>query len=55
MGTLAEGSSREPARRRGPAQEEIERILVGWNEINLERARNEDRWEGRRRSQSNAG
>ena len=26
-------------------KEEIERILAGWNEINLERARNEDRWE----------
>lgn len=26
-------------------KEEIERILAGWNELNLERARNEDRWE----------
>jgi bacterioferritin len=26
-------------------KEEIERILVGWNELNLERARNEDRWQ----------
>jgi bacterioferritin (cytochrome b1) len=25
-------------------KEEIERILVGWNELYLERARNEDRW-----------
>ena len=26
-------------------KEEIERILAGWNELNLERARNEDRWQ----------
>jgi bacterioferritin len=26
-------------------KEEIERILAGWNEVNLERARNEDRWD----------
>jgi hypothetical protein len=26
-------------------QEEIERILAGWNELNLEPARNEDRWQ----------
>jgi bacterioferritin len=26
-------------------KEEIERILAGWNEVNLERARNEDRWQ----------
>jgi bacterioferritin len=26
-------------------KEEIERILFGWNELNLERARNEDRWQ----------
>jgi bacterioferritin len=26
-------------------KEEIERILIGWNELNLERARNEDRWQ----------
>ncbi len=26
-------------------KEEIERILSGWNELNLERARNEDRWQ----------
>ena len=26
-------------------REEIERILAGWNELNLERARNEDRWQ----------
>jgi bacterioferritin len=25
-------------------QEEIERILAGWNDLNLDRARNEDRW-----------
>jgi hypothetical protein len=23
----------------------IERILAGWNHLNLERARNEDRWQ----------
>ena len=26
-------------------KEELERILAGWNDLNLERARNEDRWE----------
>jgi bacterioferritin len=26
-------------------REEIERILAGWNDLNLERARNEDRWQ----------
>lgn len=26
-------------------KEEIDRILAGWNELNLERARNEDRWQ----------
>jgi bacterioferritin len=26
-------------------REEIERILAGWNNLNLERARNEDRWQ----------
>jgi bacterioferritin len=26
-------------------KEEVERILAGWNELNLERARNEDRWQ----------
>jgi bacterioferritin len=26
-------------------KEEIERILTGWNELNSERARNEDRWQ----------
>jgi bacterioferritin len=26
-------------------KEEIERILVGWNKLNLERAPNEDRWQ----------
>lgn len=26
-------------------KEEIQRILAGWNELNLERARNEDRWQ----------
>jgi bacterioferritin len=26
-------------------KEEIERILAGWNDLNLERARNEDRWD----------
>ena len=26
-------------------KEEIERILAGWNDVNLERARNEDRWQ----------
>ena len=25
-------------------KEEVERILSGWNDLNLERARNEDRW-----------
>ena len=25
-------------------KEEIERLLCGWNDLNLERARNEDRW-----------
>jgi bacterioferritin len=25
-------------------KEEVERILAGWDEVNLERARNEDRW-----------
>ena len=26
-------------------KEELEQILAGWNDVNLERARNEDRWE----------
>jgi bacterioferritin len=26
-------------------KEEIERILAGWNDLNLERARNDDRWQ----------
>jgi bacterioferritin len=26
-------------------KEEVERILSGWNDLNLERARNEDRWQ----------
>jgi bacterioferritin len=26
-------------------KEEIERILAGWNELNLEPARNEERWQ----------
>lgn len=26
-------------------KEELERILAGWSDVNLERARNEDRWE----------
>lgn len=26
-------------------KEEIERVLFGWNDLNLERARNEDRWD----------
>jgi bacterioferritin len=26
-------------------KEEIERILAGWNDLNLERTRNEDRWQ----------
>jgi bacterioferritin len=26
-------------------KEEIARILAGWNDLNLERARNEDRWQ----------
>jgi hypothetical protein len=26
-------------------REEIERILAGWDDLDLERARNEDRWQ----------